>query len=208
MLKSLISKEFGFYDLFERHAQTTLDAAKAMQEAVNHLGNNTEVISRISELEHKADELTHMTVDLMHRTFITPLDRDEILKLISRMDDVVDFIDAAALRLVLFEITEVPERLAQLCQVLIDAQVQICDMVVLLRKIKGNDIHKHGMEINRLENQADQLHRDGLAELFHRYRHDPLLVIKLKEIYEILETSIDSCEDVANIVEGIVLEHS
>ena len=208
MLKSLISKEFGFYDLFERHAQTTLDAAKAMQEAVNHLGNNTEVISRISELEHKADELTHMTVDLMHRTFITPLDRDEILKLISRMDDVVDFIDAAAHRLVLFEITEVPERLAQLCQVLIDAQVQICDMVVLLRKIKGNDIHKHGMEINRLENQADQLHRDGLAELFHRYRHDPLLVIKLKEIYEILETSIDSCEDVANIVEGIVLEHS
>ncbi len=208
MLKSLISKEFGFYDLFERHAQTTLDAAKAMQEAVNHLDNNTEIINRISELEHKADELTHMTVDLMHRTFITPLDRDEILKLISRMDDVVDFVDAAAHRLVLFEIAEVPERLAQLCQVLIDAQAQICDMVKLLRKIKGSDLHKHAMEINRLENQADQLHRDGLAELFKRYKHDPLLVIKLKEIYEILETSIDSCEDVANIVEGIVLEHS
>jgi len=208
LFKRIISKEFGFYDLFERHAQTTLDAAVAMQDAVRHLSNNKEIICRITELEHKADELTHMTVDLMHRTFITPLDRDEILKLISRMDDIVDFIDAAAHRLELFEITEVPERLAQLCEVLIAAQREIADMVKLLRKIKGNDLHKHAMEINRLENQADQLHRDGLAELFHRYKHDPLLVIKLKEIYEILESSIDSCEDVANIVEGIVLEHS
>jgi hypothetical protein len=204
----LISKEYGFYDLFERHAQTTLEAAFAMHQAVLNLSNNREIIARITELEHKCDEITHMTVDLMHRTFITPLDRDEILKLISRMDDVVDFIDAAAHRLELFEITEVPPRIVQLCQVLIDSQKEIGEMVKLLRKIRGNDLLKHGMEINRLENQADQLHRDGLGELFHRYKHDPLLVIKLKEIYEILETSIDSCEDVANIVEGIVLEHS
>lgn len=208
MLGRLISKEFGFYDLFERHAQTTLDAAHAMLAAVKNLANNKEIISRITELEHKADEITHMTVDLMHRTFITPLDRDEILKLISRMDDIVDFIDAAAHRLSLFEITEVPERIIQLCEVLILSQIEIAAMVKQLRKIKGNDLLKHAMEINRLENQADQLHRDGLAELFHRYKTDPLLVIKLKEVYEILETSIDSCEDVANIVEGIVLEHS
>ena len=208
MFDRFISKQYGFYDLFDRHATKSLEAANLILEAVQNLSNSEEKVQQIEEIEHACDSIAHMTIDLLHRTFITPLDRDEILVLISRMDDVVDNIEAAAHRLVLFEIKEVPEKMIQLCQVLIQTLEQVAAMVKILRKIKVEDVQQHCMEINRLENEGDRLNRDGIASLFHVYKDDPLMVMKLKEIYEIIEDAIDHCEDVANIAESIVLEHS
>ncbi len=209
MLERLFTKENKFFTLFERHAQATQKAAKCMLEAVEDLSLKVEKAKCLQDLEHECDSITHETVDLLHSTFITPLDRDEILALISGMDDVVDNIDAAAHRLVLFEINEVPAEIIKQCHVLIDTQDQLALMVSLLRNMKNRDaILDACKEINRLENQGDQFHRSGIAALFHTYRDDPLMVIKLKELYEILEVAIDCIEDVANIAESIVLEHS
>jgi uncharacterized protein len=208
LFRRFISKEIGFYDLFDNHAQTAMGAAHAIMEAMQNLEDNEERIKKIEELEHKCDSITHMTIDLLRRTFITPLDRDEILALITRMDDVVDFIEAAAHRLVLFEIKAVPQKMIRLCEVLIQTLAEVAAMVKILRKIDVEQVQKHCMEINRLENEGDQLNRAGIAALFHEYKNDPLMVIKLKEVYEILEGAIDRCEDIANIAESIVLEHS
>jgi predicted phosphate transport protein (TIGR00153 family) len=210
LLQRLLSKDYGFFDLFDRHAATTLEAAECVCEAMIDLkGKKEDKTKRIAELEHECDSITHMTVDLLHRTFITPLDRDEILSLISKMDDVADNIDAAAHRLVLYELEEAPREVVELTQVLVRTQRQLVEVIKLLRNLKHREaIQVHCKEINSLENQGDQLHRNGVASLFRVYKHDPLMVIKLKELYEILETAIDCIEDVANIVEGIVLEHS
>jgi len=209
VVKRFFPKNYGFFDLFDRHTTCVLEATRVMLDAVKNLSAKDIKVTRIGELEHECDSITHMAIDLLHRTFITPLDRDEILELVSRMDDIMDFIDAAAHRLVLFEITEVPKDILQLCEVLIEAQNQVTEMVKLLRHMKKTeDLHKHCMEINRLENEGDQLHRRGIAALFHTYANDPLMVIKLKEVYEVLEAAIDRCEDVANLAESIVLEHT
>jgi uncharacterized protein len=208
LFNRFLGKQLGFYDLFEKHASTALVASRVMLEAAKDLSNCKEKVYRIEELEHECDSIAHMTIDLLHRTFITPLDRDEILGLVSKMDDVIDHIEAAAHRLLLFEIKEVPAKMIQLCEVLIKTEEEVEGVVKLLRKIKVEDVLKHCLEINSLENEGDRLNRDGIAELFHTYTNDPLMVIKLKEIYEILEMAIDRCEDVANIAESIVLEHS
>jgi len=209
LFERFFTKENEFFQLFERHAQATREAAQCMLEAAKDLSLKVEKAKRLQELEHECDRITHETVDLLHKTFITPLDRDEILALIGKMDDVTDNIDAAAQRLVLFEITEVPQDIVKLCEVLIATQDELTEMVGFLRNMKNRDkILVCCMEINRLENQGDLLHRNGIADLFRAYRNDPLTVIKLKEIYEILEVAIDCIEDVANVAESIVLEHS
>jgi len=207
VFQRFLSKEMGFYDLFDRHAQGTLEAAKIIDQALRDLSNIQDKVNRIVEIEHECDNIAHMTIDLMHRSFITPLDRYEIHDLITKMDDITDFIEAAARRLILFELKEVPPNLLRLADILIQSQEQVACMVNKLRKIKVDEVKNYCTLINELENQGDQLNRTGITELFHKYKDDPLMVIKLKEIYEILEAAIDRCEDIANIAEGITLEH-
>ena len=187
----------------------TLGGVHLMHEAMLDLANKKAKVIRIEEIEHNCDSITHKTIELLRTTFITPLDRDEILPLISRMDDVMDYLDAAAHRLILFEIDLVPPEMIKISEVLIKTQEQVAAMVKLFqKKHKPEEFNAYCMEINRLENEGDHLHRDGIALLFHNYKNDPLMVIKLKEIYEMLEMAIDCCEDVAELVEGIILEHS
>ena len=209
MLRRLLPKQYDFFELFNRHAKLGREAVCLMDEAMRNLDNNADKIRRIEDLEHNCDSITHQTVDLLRKTFITPIDHDEILRLISRMDDFVDYVDAAAHRLELFEIKMIPPELIQLCEVLIQTHAKVTDLVALLPRMKNTEQFRvYCMEINSLENEGDRLHRMGIAALFHKFHNDPLMVIKLKEIYEILENAIDTCEDVSNIVESIVLEHT
>lgn len=183
----------------------------AMHEFQRMLEYPNEMESRarqIKELENKADDVTHRTMLLLHRTFITPLDREDIHLLIKTMDDILDFIDASAQRLYLYEVRRIPPEMVKLADLTVESVELVRKAVQLLTNLKnGSDLLKICVEINKLENQADHILRTAVAQLF-REENDLKLLIKLKEIYELLETVTDRCEDVANVIESIVLEYA
>jgi predicted phosphate transport protein (TIGR00153 family) len=202
-------KEYGFFDLFNRHAAQALEGTKFLLKVVEDWPNSQNDIKRIEEIEQECDGITHMTVDLLHRTFITPLDRDEILNLISKMDDVIDCVEVAARRMVIFEIKKVPAKFKDLVEALVKAQELVVQIVAMLSKLKQTERFREIVkDIKRLENEGDRIFHACLADLFKENANDPCEVIKLKEIYEAIERGIDRCEDVSNVVEGIILEHS
>ena len=204
----LTHRHYGLFDLLNRHAAATLDAARSLVAIAEEWPKAAGRVRRVEELEHECDSITSMTVDLLHRTFITPLDRDEILKLISKMDDTMDSIESAAKCLVLFEIRALPEHLKAMIRVLHRALENVESVVQSLRGFKhGEKLRELAREIHRLENEGDGLFYAGISELFRENANDPLTVIKLKNIYEPIEAAIDECEDIANIVESILLEH-
>ena len=152
--------------------------------------------------------ITHRCVEALHKTFITPIDRDSIHRLITRMDDVMDFVEAAAERIELYELTVMTSDVRDLADVLHRAALQVEQAVRGLRDLKDPQATlKLCIDINRLENEADAILRRSVARLFKEEK-DPITVIKWKEIYENLEDATDRCEDVANIIEGVVLEHA
>lgn len=208
MFGRFLPQEMGFFALFNESGDHMV---AAVHEFKRLLDNPQEMESRsrtIKELEHKADDVTHRTMMLLHRTFITPLDREDIHALIKTMDDILDFIDAAAQRLYLYEVRHIPESMHRLTEITIESVQLVKKLVGLLTNLKQTDeLLKTCVEINRLENDADMVLRASVAQLF-REEQDLRLLIKLKEIYELLETVTDRCEDVANVVESIVLEYA
>jgi predicted phosphate transport protein (TIGR00153 family) len=208
MLRRFLPREEDFFGLFERHAALTVEGARQMKRLVQGDQNFRAVCARIKEIEHETDVITHTCVEHLHKTFITPLDRDDIHRLITRMDDVMDFIEAAAVSVTLYELTEMTEPVRALADVLVQSTEQVAIAVAGLKDLKRSDaILKACIEVNRLENEGDEILRGALADLF-RGASDPLLVLKWKEVYEALENATDRCEDVANIIEGVVLEHA
>ena len=210
MLEKILPKNIGFFELFEQHAASTLEAAKTMQILLDQVGTPDAIahIRRIEEFEHQCDNYTHMTVDLLRRTFITPLDRDETSTLISALDDVADLIQAAAHRIEFYEITSVQDGVKQLNRVLLSSVQELNRAVGFLRDMKkhASEISAICREVNRLENEGDRIKRTGVGDLF-RQRMDPLELMKAKELYESLEEAIDKCEDAANIIEGLFIQH-
>nr|ALS89102.1 CorA-like Mg2+ transporter protein [uncultured bacterium] len=208
MLGRILPQEHGFFDLFKESADY---AVAAMQEFRRMVEFPKELEGRaraIKEFEHRADEVTHKTMLLLHRTFITPLDREDIHALIKSLDDILDFIDASAQRLHLYDVREIPEGMVRMAEVTVESVELVRKAVRLLTNLKNTeDLQKICVEINRLENQADQVLRAEVAKLF-RDEQDLRTLIKLKEIYELLETVSDRCEDVANVIESIVLEYA
>lgn len=207
MFGRLLPQEFGFFGFFKESADIIVLAIAEFQRMLEY---PTEMKSRagtIKDLEHKADDVTHQTMTLLHKTFITPFDREEIHQLIKSLDDICDFIDASAQRLDLYEVRQIPKELMALANVTAESCELVRKVVAMLSNLKNaGAILPICVEINRLENQADQILRAAVATLF-REEQDLRLLIKLKEIYELLETVTDKCEDVANIVETIVLEN-
>jgi uncharacterized protein len=208
MLRRLLPREEDFFGLFERHAALTVEGAREMKRLVQG-GQNVRVLAaRIKELEHETDVITHSCVEKLHKTFITPFDRDDIHHLITRMDDVMDYIESAAGALMLYELVEMTNPARELADVLVRSTESVAIAVAGLRTIKQPQVIIDAcIEVNRLENEGDEILRTALADLF-RGATDPLLVLKWKEIYEALESATDRCEDVANIIEGVVLEHA
>lgn len=208
MLRWLLPREDDFFGLFERHAALTVEGAREMQRLVQGGQNVRALAARIKEIEHETDVITHTCVERLHKTFITPLDRDDIHRLITRMDDVMDYIESAAAAVMLYELTDMTVPAKQLADVLLRSTEAVAIAVAGLRNVKRADaILQACIEVNRLENEGDEILRTALADLF-RGASDPLLVLKWKEVYEALENATDRCEDVANIIEGVVLEHA
>ena len=199
-----------FFDLFEQHADRTREAAELLAAMVREGGDPERQAARVKDVEHQGDEITHTVIERLHQTFITPMDRDDIHRLISRMDDGLDLIDASAERIWLYDVrtTSAEPEARELAEVLLKAVEEIGACVRGLRDMKDRQrIIAHCTEINRLENEGDRLLRRATARLF-REQTDAIHVIKWKEIYDNLENAIDRCEDVANVIEGVALEYA
>jgi uncharacterized protein len=208
MFRRLLPRETSFFDFFEQHAALTLQGTQEFQRLVTEGGNVAARARRVKELEHECDTVTHRCVEALHKTFITPIERDDIHRLISRMDDIMDFVEAAAERLTLYDLTDMTPEVRELAGVLVKAAEKVALALRGLRDMKdAKPIIEACIDVNRLENEADAILRIAVARLF-RETKDAILVIKWKEIYESLENATDRCEDVANIIEGVVLENA
>lgn len=208
MFGSFIPREDKFFVLFKQAGDLLVEGAKEFKEMLADIPNAERHARNIKDAEHRCDDVTHKTVELLHKTFITPLDREDIHLLITRMDDILDFLEAASDRVFLYKIkTSSPEAIA-LADICFRSAEWVRKAVEHLDNLKNPaEILKCCIEINRLENEADRVLRSAMAKLFDE-EPDTRQLIKLKELYELLETVTDRCEDVANIVEGIVLEYA
>ncbi len=205
LLSKLLPREAGFHDLFVELAENVYAAAQAMVVMLENFSNPAADAEKIKNLEHANDTLTHKLMNKLNRTFITPFDREDIHELASEIDDVLDLTDAAASRLVTYHVEKIRPGVADLARVLVDATRE---MLAAVRVLEQNDhVLEHCIEINRLENEADRLCRNLIANLFEQEK-DPVQIIKWKEIIEVLETATDKCEDVANVVETITLKNA
>jgi len=205
---SLIPREVKFFDLFETMAALLTTGASEMLSLLMEYDHVSTRVARVKNLEHEADEITHKIMAELHTTFVTPLDREDISALANSLDDIMDFIDGAANALYLYHIPQPTEHAQELARILAAEVEEISKALPRLRqRNRMRDILEHCVEINRLENEADQVMRDALAELFDK-ESSVADIIKWREIYEHLENAADRGEDVANVLEGIVLKHA
>jgi uncharacterized protein len=208
VLEKLMPRQVEFFDFFDRQAEKIIEGCKGLTDLLENFVEVVDKAKRLKAIEHEGDLITHQCIEMLHKTFITPLDREDIHRLISKMDDILDLTEAVSQRLSIYEITSIPAEAKQLGNVLIASAERVSKAVHGLRDMKNApQILVECIEINRLENEADTLLRTAVGNLFKREK-DPLTVMKWKELFETLEEATDICEDVANIVEGIVLEHA
>lgn len=204
---NLIPTEEKFFDLFESQSERICEAARMFRELTANWTGDMSAVEKISDIEHEADITTHEIIDKLNRTFITPFDREDIHELASKMDDVVDLIQGTVSRMQRYQIKKTTDELIQLAEILYKSTGTLKKAILGLRDIKeSRRILDYCIEINSLENAGDQMQEIAMEKLFANTR-DPLEVIKWKEIYELAETATDKCEDVANVIEGIVVKH-
>jgi predicted phosphate transport protein (TIGR00153 family) len=205
---SLIPREGRFFVLFEESAKNAAEVAQQLQEMLCNWNNVEQYVNKIIEMEHKGDAVTHEIIALVHRTFVTPFDREDIALLAHSLDDVVDFIEASADAMNLYKIESPTPRAKELADIICQTATEVYKAISELRqKVDLKQILKRSVEINRLENMADKIYREALAELFRDSRDIPY-IIKWREIYDYMETATDRCEDVANVLEGVALKYS
>jgi len=204
----MFRKEESFFDLFEAHAKKTVFGCSVFVDMAQGRIPVAEAFPHIKAIESDCDQLTHTVKDRLHRSFITPLDRNDIYRLISKLDDVMDFVEASAYCVSLYEVDADNKELHLLARVLHASSQRLAEALAGMRNLKHPEVVlEKCIEINRLENEADVQLSGAIARLM-RDEKDPITVIKWKEIFELVESATDSCEDVANIIEGVVLENS
>lgn len=207
MIKKIFPKEINFFEMFEKAALNVNRAAISLVEMMGNFQEAEAKAKEIHDAEQEGDMLTHEVMRRLNKTFITPLDREDIHALISRLDDVLDLIWASTDRAVLFKLNNPLPEAVELSKTLHETTEIITKAINCLKDKKYSYIQEYCIEINRLENRGDRIFREALVKLFDNIK-DPILVIKWKEVYEHLEDASDACEDVANILEGIVLKHA
>src|SRR5688572_8603247 len=203
----LFTRNEQFFDLFDESAARIVEVARAFQGLLQEPDRFRENARAVKELEHQTDKVTHRALEMLYSTYLTPIDREDIHSLVTRLDDVVDYIDACAQRFVMFGIEEVPEELKAQVQVLVlmTERVQLC--IRGLREMKKIPAIKESlMELSKLENGGDQIFRQVLAKLNAKEK-DPVRLIVMKEIHEITEAALDKCSSVGHVVEAIILKH-
>ena len=204
----LIPKNYRFYDLFEQSARNLVTGAEVMADLMEHFENVDMKTARMKELELVGDGIIHEIVELLHKTFVTPLDREDITALAQNMDDVMDYMEGATTAIRIYGIKR-PRPTARGVADLVRLQtVQVEKAVPKLRqRSQLKSVLEHCVEIHRLENEGDTLFLDAMARLFQE-EPSPVEIIKWRDIYDQLERATDSCEHVANVLEGIVLKHA
>ena len=206
MLK-LFPKKIDFFDLFKKAVQNLNDGAVLIDELMENFDNLKDKVKKIREIEQEGDILTHEVIKSLNTTFITPIDREDIHELITAIDDVLDFIWAVADRIVIFKMKESTKEMRDITMVLLNAVETLVKAIRSLSESNYSYLNEYCIEINRLENKAEDSYREGVSKLFEEI-NDPIKLIKQKEIYDYLEKAVDTCEDVANILQGIVLKHA
>jgi predicted phosphate transport protein (TIGR00153 family) len=208
MLEKLMPRSDEFFDDFDAQADATVRGAKLLQALFDDFTDVERKVAAIKEVEHEGDRIAHRAFERLHKQFITPFDRAEIHRLLGRIDDVLDLTDATAERLILYEVGPVPQAAKDLARVLVPATEKMQEAVRALRTIKNPaQILSACREIKIMESQADSLGRSAIAALF-KSGADALSIMKWKEIYDLMETATDRIEDVADVIEGVVLEHA
>lgn len=200
----LIPKDQKFFDMFAEMASNLGDGARLLQQTLENFNNIDARVQQLKDIEHRGDEMTHNILTKLNSTFITPFDREDIYRLASSLDDVLDFVYAAGVRLVMYKISSAPEAASLLAGIIVKQADQLTNALAQLEK-KQEKVLENCVEINRLENEADSVARAAIAVLFEKEK-DPISLIKLKELYEVLETATDKAEDAANVLEGVVLK--
>jgi uncharacterized protein len=199
----LVPKTQKFFEMFAEMCGNIVEGAKLLETTLRDNKDLERRVQQLHDIEHKGDDLTHAIITKLNQTLITPFDREDIHRLASSLDDVLDFIYGAGERLVVYKISRPPKAAAELAGVIVQQGNALNKAVALLEK--GGDIMPHCVEVNRLENVSDKVAREAIAKLFEEEK-DPIQLIKLKELYEVLETATDKAEDAANVLETVLLK--
>ena len=201
------SKDGAFFDLFERAADNAVKTAQLFQELLKDYGRRDEILAAIRAAEHRGDYITHDTITLLDKTFITPLDREDIHNLISETDDVVDALDAAAQRMLLYRIEKPNEDIIKMSETALQITSKLAEAIRLIRNLKRpEELSTILIEIHSCENRGDEHNHAALARLFES--NDPMHVLKWKELYELVENAIDNCERVAHTIRSIMVKNA
>ncbi|MBA3914440.1 MAG: DUF47 domain-containing protein [Acidobacteriales bacterium] len=201
----LLPRDTSFFEMFSAMSDNLIAGASALVDLFAHYQNVEQQIEQIHQIERAGDELTHAILIKLNQSFITPFDREDIHELASKLDDVLDFINAAGARLVMYRIASPPAAAGVLAKLILMQCLELQKAVSLMQK--NGDILGHCVEINRLENEADQVSQQAIATLFDQER-DPINLIKIKELLEFLERATDKAEDVADVLETVVLKNT
>ncbi|HEY3488775.1 MAG TPA: DUF47 domain-containing protein [Candidatus Deferrimicrobiaceae bacterium] len=202
----ILPKDQEFFVLFEKAGQNIHDGAAMLKDMLDNFEDVKEKARQIEEIEHKGDTYTHDIIKKLNTTFITPIEREDILALASSLDDVIDLIHGAATRIILYKVTESTPEAKELGFLILKSTRELNRAIGLLSK-QMVGIHDHCVEVNSLENEADRVCRDAIAHLFE-HEKDPITILKWKEIYETLETATDRCEDAANVLESVAMKNA
>jgi predicted phosphate transport protein (TIGR00153 family) len=202
---SLVPRDNNFFREFSNLADGVKSGARELRQMIATDPPDMDKVEAIKEIEHTCDQVTRRIIDRLNRTFITPLDREDIHALAGSLDDVMDAIDAAAAVIRLYRITRVRNGAKQLVDIVCDSVDGISQAVAALERRNG--VLEIAAKVKQLEHEADRAHQDAIVELFDQER-DPIAVIKWKEIFDFLEAATDRCEDVANLLEGVVVKHA
>lgn len=211
LLHALLPKDDKFFKYFEKDVDNLLNAAKVFKDLMSNAISKEEraqKIKRIEEIEHLGDELTHQIFSELGANFITPFDREDIHALTSTLDEILDFIQGAATRIVLYRVESISPEQEKLAGLIYDAVVELRQAIYYLRDFRNADkIRENLVKINSMENEADDLFERAIASLFENCK-DPILLIKTKELLVSLETATDQCEDAANVIESIIVKNA
>jgi len=199
----LIPRESKFFRMFAEVSQNLTQGTRLLQDILKNPANMEPRLDQLQEIEHRGDEMTHGIITALNQTFITPFDREDIHRLTSSLDDVLDYVNAAGVRLRLYKIKSPPSIAAELAAMIVEQSEELAQGVSLLEKNKL--VLEHCVEVHRLENEADRLSRKAIADLFDNEKA-PIHLIKIKELYEVLETATDKAEDAANVLEAVALK--
>jgi uncharacterized protein len=208
ILSKFFPRDFNFFELFEKQVSYAVDAARFFKEVVSHDGVNEDTLSKMSEIEHQADDVAHTIIEQLNKTFITPIDREDIHALAMEIDDIVDMINTIVSRMRVYNITGVNKNMVEFAEVIEQSVLAVERAIGGLRDIKNvKVVFDACVEVNRLENVGDTMRDKMLMELFANVK-DPIAVIKWKDLYVDAETVLDVCEDVAHVVDSIMVKQA